>query len=128
MDEEIELKLAVAPEHVERFRRHPILRALKERPASIEHLVSTYYDTPRFELRHKAVALRVRKIGHERIQTIKREAARGKSRMARQQWERSIEGDRPDLSSLEDPELRRLISPHSKKGELAPVFVTDVKR
>jgi len=128
MDEEIELKLAVAPEHVERFRRHPILRALKERPASIEHLVSTYYDTPGFELRHKAVALRVRKIGHERIQTIKREAARGKSRMARQQWERSIEGDRPDLSSLEDPELRRLISPHSKKGALAPVFVTDVKR
>ena len=128
MAEEIELKLAVAPEHVERFRRNPILRALKERPASIKRLVSTYYDTPKFELRHKAVALRVRQIGHERIQTIKCQAARGKSRFARQEWERNIEGDRPDLSSLDDPELRRLMSPHSAKGKLAPVFVTDVKR
>ena len=128
MDEEIELKLAVAPEHVERFRRHPILRALKERPAQITRLVSTYYDTPHFELRHKAVALRVRKIGHARIQTIKRQLAGGKSRLSRQEWERNIKGDRPDLSLLEDPELRRLISPHSAKGKLAPVFVTDVKR
>jgi len=120
MDEEIELKLAVAPEHVERFRRHPILRALKERPASIARLVSTYYDTPRFELRHKAVALRVRKIGHARVQTIKRQPGAGKSRIARQEWERSIKGDQPDLSALEDPELRRLISPHTAKGSSRP--------
>ncbi|MFI4986636.1 MAG: CHAD domain-containing protein [Alphaproteobacteria bacterium] len=128
MGEEFELKLAVAPEDVERFRRQPILRALRERPASTKHLVSTYYDTPRFELRHKAVALRVRQIGHERIQSIKREAAAGKNRLARQEWERSIDGDRPDLSALDDPELRRLISPHNERGELAPVFVTDVQR
>ncbi len=128
MGEEFELKLAVAPEDVERFRRHPILRALKERRGSTSHLVSTYYDTPRFELRHKAVALRVRQIGHERIQSIKREAEAGKSPLARREWERSIEGDRPDLSALEDPELRRLISPLSERGELGPVFVTDVRR
>jgi inorganic triphosphatase YgiF len=128
MDEEIELKLAVAPEHVERLRRHPILRTLKQRPGSIKRLVSTYYDTPSFALMQKAVALRVRKVGHERIQTIKREAAQGKSRIARREWERRIEGDRPDLTGVEDPVLRRLIAPHSEKGELEPVFVTDVKR
>lgn len=128
MTEEVELKLAVAPEHVERLRRHPILRALKQRQASIQRLVSVYYDTPAFELKRKAVALRVRKIGHERIQTIKREAAAGKGRLGRREWERRLESDRPDLSALEDPELRRLFAPHSAKGELKPVFVTDVER
>ena len=128
MNEEIELKLAVAPEHVERFRKHPLLRALKARPQTIQHLVSTYYDTPRFELRNKAVALRVRKIGHERIQTIKREAVNGKSKFARREWERRIEGDAPDLSALEDRELKRLIAPHRERGDLRPVFVTEVTR
>ncbi len=128
MNEEIELKLAVAPEHVERFKRHPILRGLRQKRQSGKRLVSVYYDTPGFTLMRKAVALRVRKIGGARIQTIKREAAAGEQRIARREWERRIDGDQPDLSGLDDPVLRRLIVPHAGKGKLKPVFVTDVTR
>ncbi|HYB10666.1 MAG TPA: CHAD domain-containing protein [Alphaproteobacteria bacterium] len=128
MNDEIELKLAVAPEHVERLKRHPILRALKETRGTTKRLVSTYYDTPALELLHKAVALRVRKIGQQRIQTIKREPKAGKSLIARQEWEKHIDGDRPDISMVEDPELRSLIETHANEGELKPVFVTDVTR
>lgn len=128
MNEEIELKLAVAPEHVERFKRHPILRGVGQKRQSAKRLVSVYYDTPAFTLMRKAVALRVRKIGSARIQTIKREAAAGEQRIARREWERRIDGDQPDLSRLDDPELRRLIVPHAGRGKLKPVFVTDVTR
>jgi triphosphatase len=128
MNDEIELKLAVAPEHVERLRRHPILRALKETRGSTKRLVSTYYDTPALELLRKAVALRVRKIGQQRIQTIKRAPKSGKSLIARREWEKRIEGDRPDISKVEDPELRSLIETHANEGELKAVFVTDVTR
>ena len=128
MSEEIELKLAVAPEHVARFKQHPILRGLRQKRQSAKRLVSVYFDTPAFTLMRKAVALRVRKIGSARIQTIKREAAAGEQRIARREWERRIDGDQPDLSRLDDPELRRLIVPHAGRGKLKPVFVTDVTR
>lgn len=128
MNNEIELKLAVAPEHVERLKRHPILRALKQRRSSTTRLVSIYYDTPAFELMGKAVALRVRKIGKQHIQSIKREAASGKSRVVRQEWEKPIEGENPDLSQFDDRELKRLIGPHKHRGALKPVFVTEVTR
>jgi triphosphatase len=128
MEQEFELKLAMSPEHVERLKRHPILRDHKQRGGSTTRQVSVYYDTPGFELLRKAVALRVRKIGAERIQTIKRAATNGKSRFARREWERRIEGDSPDLSHLEDRELKRLIAPHNARGDLKPVFVTEVTR
>ena len=128
MNDEIELKLAVAPEHVERLKRHPIFRTLKQARGSTKHLVSVYYDTPAFELLRKAVALRVRKVGQRRIQTIKRTPEPGQSPIARREWEKPIKGDSPDLSQVEDPELRRLIEPHAQHGALRPVFVTDVRR
>ncbi|HUC60522.1 MAG TPA: CHAD domain-containing protein [Alphaproteobacteria bacterium] len=128
MEQEFELKLAMSPEHVERLRRHPMLRTHKQRGGSTKRLVSVYYDTPAFALLRKAVALRVRKVGGEHIQTIKREAGNGKSRFARREWERRIEGDGPDLSGLEDRELKRLIAPHKERGDLRPVFTTEVMR
>jgi inorganic triphosphatase YgiF len=128
MNEEIELKLAVAPEHVERLRRHPMLRAHTQKRASTTRLVSTYYDTPAFALKRKAVALRVRKIGQAHIQSIKSEASPDRSRISRREWEKPVSGNRPDLSQLEDPELRKLIEPDRVNGSLKPVFVTDVTR
>lgn len=128
MSNEIELKLAVAPEHVEQLKRHPALRSLRQRRGSIARLVSTYYDTPAFELMRKAVALRVRKIGKKRIQSIKCDAVSGKSRIARREWEKPIVGDKPDLSQFDDRKLRRLIGPNKHRGALKPVFVTEITR
>jgi triphosphatase len=128
MNEEIELKLALQPEHVGRLRRHPVLRALKLGRGSTKRLVSTYYDTPSFTLMRNKVALRVRQVGRERIQTIKRENPDADSMLARGEWEHSITGDRPDISRLEDADLRRLIEPHQASGELNPVFTTEITR
>lgn len=128
MDDEIELKLAVAPEHVDRLKRHPVFRTLKRKRGSTKRLVSTYYDTPALELMRKAVALRIRKIGQRRVQSIKSGQVNGASGLARREWERTIEGDLPDLTMLDDPELRRLIKSDSGKASLKPVFVTDVRR
>jgi inorganic triphosphatase YgiF len=128
MNEEIELKLALLPEHVERLRRHPLLRAGKPGRGSTKHLVSVYYDTPAFTLMRNKVALRVRQIGRARIQTIKRDSADGESYLARGEWEQPITGDRPDLSRVEDADLRRLLEPHEASGELNPVFTTEIRR
>jgi inorganic triphosphatase YgiF len=71
MPQEIELKFAVDPRDVPRLRESPILRASSLKHTARQRLVSTYYDTPSFSLLRSGIILRVRKIGRERVQSVK---------------------------------------------------------
>jgi inorganic triphosphatase YgiF len=125
--QEIELKLAVDPGDVLRLRGSPILRAPNLKHMARQRLVSTYYDTPSSSLQRSGIILRVRKIGRERVQSVKMNAAESAGLARRIELESSIRSDRPDLMQIVDPEVRRLIQ-ECCDDDLVPIFATDVVR
>jgi len=126
--QEIELKLAVDPGDVLRLRGSPILRAPNLKHMARQRLVSTYYDTPSFSLQRSGIMLRVRKIGRERVQSVKMNAAESAGLARRIELESSIRSDRPDLMQIVDSEVRRLIQECCDDDDLVPIFATDVVR
>ena len=63
---EIELKLALQPHHATRIRRHPLLNANTPQQHA---LLSIYFDTPKFDLMRRGIALRVRRVNKQWVQT-----------------------------------------------------------
>ncbi len=128
MNEETELKLALAPKDVGRLKRQALLHTLKSRPAFTRRLVSVYFDTPDFALRDKKVVLRIRHSGNKRIQTLKQDALPGRSSLTRGEWEAPVSADRPALEHIDNAKLRALVAPQFAGGKMRKVFVTDVRR
>jgi triphosphatase len=128
VSQEIELKLALDPRDVLRLRDSPILRAPSLKHTARQRLVSTYYDTASFSLQRVGIILRVRKIGRERVQAVKMNAAESGGLARRIELESSIRGDRPDMMQIVDPDVSRLIQERCADNDLVPIFVTDVVR
>ncbi|MDR3518237.1 MAG: CYTH and CHAD domain-containing protein [Azospirillaceae bacterium] len=128
---EVELKLQVAAGDLTRLVRHPILTAAHDGTPVSRRLITTYFDTPDFQLAARGLALRVRRIGNERIQSIKtfdNGAATDPAGVAvRREWEWKIRDDHPDLSLL-TPDVLRGALPHDAVSNLRPIFVTDLQR
>jgi len=125
---EVELKLVVAPEDLERVRNSPVLGAIAEGAVEVHELSTTYYDTPDLDLARAAIALRLRDDGRTRVQTIKTltDDAPGDSAAVsvRREWNWTISGTEPDLS---------LIGPavplsDEVRARLAPLFTTKFER
>ena len=128
MPQEIELKLAIDARDVPKLRKAFVLDDLKLKHARPRSLVSIYYDTPSHSLARRGIMLRVRKIGHERMQCVKMNAA-ATSLFQRTELENPVRGNRPDLTEIADPSVRRLIQKHCGAGDdLARVFATNVER
>lgn len=124
---EIELKLALAPDGLDRLRRHPLLRHhCQGRPAT-KILTSTYYDTPDFALARAGVTVRVRVSGRHNIQTVKTANNRCAGLFARHEWESPVASRAIDL-----PQLRATGVPILVEGDaadrLVPVFRTTMHR
>jgi inorganic triphosphatase YgiF len=124
MPNEIELKLAVPPVALRDAAKLPWLRKLASGPVSLNTFTSVYFDTGKFKLRKHGLTLRVRKIGSQRLQTVK---ADGASVGGRSEWEEAISGNKPDLKRAKRTAMKPLITGKLKKS-LRPVFVTDVRR
>ena len=121
---EIELKLALHPRHIARIRRHPLLINItpEQRP-----LLSIYFDTPKFDLMQRSIALRVRRVDDQWIQTLKAEAQSVGALSSRPEWEMAItDGSRPDFSVLPPTAVELLTG--SKLKRIAPVFTTEFER
>jgi triphosphatase len=71
MGREVELKLQVPPSAIDEVARLPWLSEAANAPAKHENLVTVYFDTAKSKLRKHGLALRVRHIGADRVQTIK---------------------------------------------------------
>jgi inorganic triphosphatase YgiF len=121
---EVELKLAGSPAALRKAMALPWLRKMAGATLKREHLTSVYFDTPKLTLRDHGVMLRVRRIGDRRLQTIK---ATSGALVVRDEWEQSIEGDRPQLQLAGRTALAPLLS-GKVKHQLEPVFETDVDR
>lgn len=96
---EVELKLLVAPEHLDLVRDLGWVRDLcRGRPVG-RRLVSTYFDTIDGTLLRRGVALRVRRQGRKRVQTIKADQRDSAGLFCRLEWESAVAGDLPDLAA-----------------------------
>lgn len=121
---EIELKLALHPRHTARIRRHPLLRAITP---EIRSLLSTYFDTPKFDLMRRGIALRVRRVDNQWIQTLKAEAESVGALSSRPEWEMAItDGSCPNFSVLPATAMDLLAGIKLKR--IAPVFTTEFER
>ncbi|MDP2430967.1 MAG: CHAD domain-containing protein [Pseudomonadota bacterium] len=120
---EIELKLALEPANVARFKRHPLLAGIKSERRVLH---SIYFDTPDFALTRRKIALRLRRVGYHWVQTLKAAAPSVGALSSRPEWEAQVMGNTPDFAVLA-PEALALLA-GIDLGHLAPVFMTDVKR
>jgi triphosphatase len=78
-------------------------------------------------LREAGISLRVRRLGDQSFQTIKRDPNGACGALTRQEWECEIAGDDPDLDLAKNTALAQF---NLKKlgRKLRPVFETDVER
>lgn len=121
---EIELKLALHPRHIARIRRHPIFNQIASEQ---RHLLSIYFDTPKFDLMRRSIALRVRQVDDRWIQTLKAEAQSVGALSRRPEWEMAVtDGNHPDFSVLPQTALDLLAGVKLKR--IAPVFTTEFQR
>jgi triphosphatase len=121
---EIELKLIASPNALRKAMKLSWLRKLAGKTVDHRHLTTIYFDTRKFALHNHGVSLRVRRIGEERLQTIK---ATSGALVVRDEWEQSIEGDRPRLELATGTALDPLLS-RDLEDQLQPVFETEVDR
>ena len=139
MSQEIELKLLLAPAQLNKLSRLPLLRAFAVGRGQSKQLDSTYFDTPDFLLRRRRMALRVRRIGDRRVQTLKLapEAAADFTEPAAErlngvqhhlEFESEIAGDLPDLAAVDSGGLQDWFAEQQLADRLEPVFTTTIAR
>jgi len=128
MHDEFELKLALAPEQLEQLPRNPLLRSLARGKPATRELVSTYYDTPARLLYQRAMALRVRAAGAERIQTLKVPGNGATGLQHFREYETPLSDERPDLGQLADEDIRSLFERERVADTIEPVFTTHFAR
>lgn len=130
---EIELKLAVPPDALSRLARDPRLKAIVNGASRRKRLFTTYFDTPDRRLMAAELALRIRREGRRRIQTLKTSGHPELGPLARGEWEREIVGETPVLDSswlaeIGDKDARRLLAKAKVQARLEPLFSTDFSR
>jgi triphosphatase len=122
---EVELKLGVTPENIAALRNYPGFADSLRQPTH-QALDSVYFDSDERFLRDHGLTLRVRRKDDKRVQTIK-SADHGVGLFERSEWEQTIEGDQPDLASVKDTALGRILTDDVRKA-LKPVFETRIER
>ncbi|MEI2296707.1 CYTH and CHAD domain-containing protein [Ensifer sp. MJa1] len=119
MNTEIEIKLELSPENLDRF----LASGLLGEPARVEEQQSVYFDTRGRDLFQAGFTLRIRTVGAARKQTIKATGP-GASLFARPEWEMPLSEDRPvvDHSTPLAGEFGL------EADDLEPQFSVDVER
>lgn len=134
-NEEIELKLAMDADTLQRLPRTALLRSLKYGRPVLKKLASTYYDTPSLILRRHGMALRVRHDGARYIQTLKaplldhKGAVRADGGLQHlREFETELPSPEPDTGLIADPAIQAFLGDNGIAQELEPIFATDIDR
>jgi triphosphatase len=146
---ETELKLLLPPDAAAGILRRPALRNLLKAASGApadpvaedpqaenepepglarRKLESTYFDTPERWLASRRMALRVRRIGRKRIQTLKAPAPGPDGLQNFQEIEAEIASDRPQLAAVTDARLSRKLEREAVWRRLRPIFETRFHR
>jgi inorganic triphosphatase YgiF len=128
MHTEIELKLRLPPEDVNQLRRSQLIKSLSISPAVTQKLYTVYYDTESHDLRHKDIALRLRRHGKHWVQTIKGRGGATVGLHQRYEWEVPVLHARLDFTQISDPAVANLFGCASLRERLHPLFTTEFNR
>jgi inorganic triphosphatase YgiF len=126
MSTEVELKLRLPPAQARRLPTHPALFGCTPQKY---RLLNTYYDTPDFDLRRRAIALRIRRKGWAVwLMTVKGgDGGSGAGGLAqRSEWEAPTQPGVFDFAIVTDAGLREFLE--AQQSRLQPVFTTDFTR
>ncbi len=127
-DRELELKLTLGKDALDRLRRRPILRQVSVGRPKRRKLRSIYYDTPDLRLYHANISLRVRRDGRRWLQTAKfgTQIQHGMSNPI--EVEQPVKGNAPNLGVIGDVALKEKLAGIILDQPLRPVFETCVWR
>ena len=127
MHTEIELKLLIDPADIPLLQQHPVLKNAHQPEPDRQKLHSIYFDTPECDLARLKMALRLRLVGKQWIQTVKGGGKVEGGLHQRQEWEVPVVGGAPDFEKLAESPWSGVFTP-SLQSRLAPIFVTDFWR
>jgi len=132
MPTEIELKLLVDKKNIAAL-RESLKRCANGAKAKRRHLLSYYFDTPTSQLWANKIALRVRQVDGEWVQTLKGGGGVNAGIHQRAEWETAVDENQPDLARLaaafpDDRLLKRLIKKLPAEDAIEPIFCTDFYR
>lgn len=127
---EIELKLLIHARHLNKLKRHPLLRRTKEgRRFVTRHLRSIYFDTPNLQLAGQGMALRLRKNGHDGWeQTLKASLKAQSALPERREITVTLPNDQMDLDRFEGQPVPDGFHDEKFRKRLGRVFETNVTR
>jgi len=128
MQTEIELKMRVPLDSVNRLQRNRLIRSLSISPAVTQKLYTVYYDTENHDLRHSEIALRLRREGNRWVQTIKGRGGATAGLHQRYEWEVPVMNARPNFTKISDPDLISLLNGVILPEKLQPVFTSEFNR
>lgn len=122
MPKELELKLALIPEMAQILLSKGLLNGAVFGPACV--LTNTYYDTPDQQLKSLKMALRVRRLGDQWIQTLKSAGASSVGGLTqRGEWEWELQSSELDVAIV-----KNLLPEGMDLSTLSPVFSTNFTR
>lgn len=125
---ELELKITVDKKALDRLRNRALPKQFARSAPTQHNLRSTYFDTPDLRLNQAKIAFRVRQVGDDWVQTVKRDVEGRHGLMNRRETETFISGPEPDIEKIGDEELQRDIVKLISGHPLSPVFETVVAR
>ncbi len=125
---ELELKLSLSKDELERFRRRPILRELAIDRPKRRKLRSIYFDTPDLRLHRAKMSLRVRKKGRRWLQTVKCKTQIQHGLSNPIEVENYVKRAEPDLERIGDEALKQQLIDLISDQPLRPAFETSIWR
>ena len=125
---EIELKLMLSKEALDRFRRRSALKNLTIDKPQTRKLKSVYFDTPDLRLYKADMSLRIRRSGKKRILTVKSGKKLNNGLSKRREYEREVKKSSPNLKQIKDKALKRQLVKVIDDQPLKPVFETIIWR
>jgi inorganic triphosphatase YgiF len=99
MEHEIEIKLSIAQESIEKLLSCVFFSQIAIAPITKE-LTNIYFDTNDWQLRAKKIALRIRRSDEQYIQTLKTSGTSEQGLSKRLEWEWDLSDDQLDFTLL----------------------------
>lgn len=128
MSIESEIKLRLPPGQFSKVGRHPWVKEYGKQGPIRKHLQSTYFDTPDLRLLEQGVGLRVRRMDHRWVQTLKGGNSGEAGLQRRQEWESEVKSNTPDLERLAAEAKVGVLKESDLAARLIPLFETDFWR
>lgn len=128
MSIEAELKFTLPATKNTAFKRLVGAHAPAACPPEVKQLLSIYFDTPSLDLARRDMALRLRCVDGEWLQTLKLSEQAGAGLHQRPELEIAVNGRALELARISDHKARRFLSQKSIATTLVPLFSTDITR